>query len=263
MADEIGGAMEPNHTMVINEMSETMNVLEIFSSIQGEGTMAGIYATFVRLAGCNLDCKWCDTKATMARKAKRMTFDEIDAIIESGKTNHVIFTGGEPLLQQKQMFQFMKETGPRIWHIETNGTIKVEPDDARMAHIVVSPKLPSAFGMAKTVNGPSAIDKLFASQYSPLEIMNSWIHTSGDVEFKFVIDTDDDVDAFKKIMENPPRGLSHHQIVLQAAGPAKGGPSSIVLSSTKQLIERMKPFLIGSHTNIRIGAQLHKILDVA
>lgn len=249
----------------------SMNILEIFSSIQGEGTMAGIYATFVRLAGCNLDCKWCDTKVTMAQKAKRMTFDEIDAIIESEKTNNIIFTGGEPLLQQKQIFQFMKETGPRWWFIETNGTIKVEPDDARLAHIVVSPKLPSAFGMVKTENGPSATDKLFASKYSPLEIIKMWIHTSGAVEFKFVIDTDDDVESFKKIMENPPHGLSHHQIVLQAAGPAKaescscrecGAKGSTILSSTKRLIERMKPFLIGSHNNIRIGVQLHKILDV-
>lgn len=239
----------------------SLHVLELFSSLQGEGTTIGTYATFVRLAGCNLDCKWCDTKDAMAIKPTEMSFDEIDAIIGKSGSNHVIFTGGEPLLQQEQMFKFMKETGPRWWYIETNGTITVEPDDARLAHIIVSPKLPSAFGF-KGSDRLSPTDTLFASKYNPIDIVKRWIHTSGNIEFKFVIDTDDDIESLRRILDSSPRGLSHYQIVLQAAGPSKAGTVSTILKSTKSLIERVKPFITGSHRNIRIGIQLHKLLDI-
>jgi 7-carboxy-7-deazaguanine synthase len=237
-----------------------MNVLETFASLQGEGVNMGIYATFIRLAGCNLDCQWCDTKDIMGRVAEQLTFDQIDAIIEANKTNHVIFTGGEPLLQQKQVFDFMKRYGQRWCYIETNGTIPVEPEDARLAHITVSPKLVSAF--KSTTSSISPIDALFISKYSPLKIVKEWVHISGDIEFKFVISTDDDVEAFTRLMSSPPRGLSHHQIILQAASmPSQYTKYDQIIDATKWLIEAVKTFLM-THKNIRIGVQLHKLLGV-
>jgi 7-carboxy-7-deazaguanine synthase len=81
-----------------------MVITEIFKSIQGEGTRAGLPCIFVRLTGCNLRCVWCDT-AYAFHGGTKMTIDEILAKVAnlaaggSGRTSLVEITGGEPLLQ--------------------------------------------------------------------------------------------------------------------------------------------------------------------
>src|SRR5438309_8611855 len=89
-----------------------MVITEIFKSIQGEGTRAGLPCIFVRLTGCNLRCTWCDT-AYAFHGGRKMTVDEIVAKVnelagarEDGLGNRasvplVELTGGEPLLQQE------------------------------------------------------------------------------------------------------------------------------------------------------------------
>jgi 7-carboxy-7-deazaguanine synthase len=89
-----------------------MFITEIFKSIQGEGTRAGLPCIFVRLTGCNLRCTWCDT-AYAFHGGKRMTVDEVlarvDELADRRATTHVFsaavplveLTGGEPLLQEE------------------------------------------------------------------------------------------------------------------------------------------------------------------
>ena len=77
-----------------------MIVNEIFSSIEGEGKRAGELATFVRFAGCNLNCSYCDTKyAQDCNAGKEMSSKEIFNVIEEIGNTNITFTGGEPLLQ--------------------------------------------------------------------------------------------------------------------------------------------------------------------
>ena len=77
-----------------------MVITEIFKSIQGESTFAGLPCVFIRLTGCNLRCHWCDT-AYAFHGGQKMTSDEVLARVGQLGGNLVEFTGGEPLLQKE------------------------------------------------------------------------------------------------------------------------------------------------------------------
>src|ERR1700757_993599 len=86
-----------------------MFITEIFKSIQGEGTRAGLPCIFVRLTGCNLRCTWCDT-AYAFHGGQKVSVDEVMERVESinrcpdgnaGRVSLVELTGGEPLLQEE------------------------------------------------------------------------------------------------------------------------------------------------------------------
>src|SRR5262245_3474404 len=108
---------------------------EIFATVQGEGTTAGVPSVFVRLAECNLRCSWCDTKYTWdwntydrMRETIALAIDEIAARvleIAGPGIRNAIFTGGEPLLQQDELAVLatrLRQDGFRI-EVETNATI--------------------------------------------------------------------------------------------------------------------------------------------
>lgn len=99
-----------------------------------EGRNAGCPAIFVRLAGCNLACPWCDTD-----HSEKMQMTEIDIENELVKYDcyNVVITGGEPLMQDlEQLFLNLSRIGYKVW-LETNGTIDTKiPFD----HITMSPK---------------------------------------------------------------------------------------------------------------------------
>jgi 7-carboxy-7-deazaguanine synthase len=119
-----------------------LKVNEIFSSIQGEGPWAGASSIFLRLSTCNLKCSWCDTKYTwdwdnydINREIKEFSIDEIvEKIHVFSNINHIVITGGEPLLQQDKLVLLItllkekrneKDNISNLYHveIETNGTI--------------------------------------------------------------------------------------------------------------------------------------------
>ena len=77
-----------------------LQVTEIFRSIQGESTFAGLPCTFVRLTGCNLRCTWCDTEYAF-HGGERMTIDEVVGRVRGYGGKLVELTGGEPLLQRE------------------------------------------------------------------------------------------------------------------------------------------------------------------
>jgi len=79
-----------------------LQITEIFFSIQGESTYSGLPCVFVRLTGCNLRCRWCDTEYSFYG-GRRMTQDEVLAEIRRHPTRLVELTGGEPLLQAKEL----------------------------------------------------------------------------------------------------------------------------------------------------------------
>lgn len=104
-----------------------MIVNEIFCSIEGEGKRAGYPCVFVRFAGCNLKCSYCDTSyAQDANEGKKMSVKEIADKVQSFGFNKVTLTGGEPLLQ-KNIFELVSELNARDMqvNIETNGSIGI------------------------------------------------------------------------------------------------------------------------------------------
>jgi len=109
-------------------------IVEIFHSVQGEGFHCGIPHVFVRFGNCNLRCEWCDTDFLVYEER------ELDSIVEevlSYGCGRVIFTGGEPAMQDLATIgSRLKERGINL-SIETNGTIEVDPI---IDWICVSPK---------------------------------------------------------------------------------------------------------------------------
>jgi len=102
-----------------------LRVNEIFSSIQGESTYAGRPCSFVRLAGCNLRCSYCDSRYAF-HEGKRMTVDEILLRIRSMGISLVEITGGEPLLQAScpALLSALIRQGYEVL-VETNGSLPI------------------------------------------------------------------------------------------------------------------------------------------
>jgi len=121
-----------------------MRVSEIFRSIQGEGRNQGLITTFVRLAGCNLGCAWCDTP--FAREdGKEVPVGDVFQAAEFSSSGRVCITGGEPLLQRDEVLVLARrldEAGYRV-EIETNGTIDFSPLQGH-ASICMDVKCPSS-----------------------------------------------------------------------------------------------------------------------
>lgn len=171
---------------------------EIFQSLQGEGASMGMPSVFVRLSGCNLQCFWCDTEYTwnwegtsyehardrpghpskFNRSALqiRLTVGEVADTVQKFPCTNVVFTGGEPMLQQAALTAIastLKSRDPGYdFEVETNGTVM--PDSALeklVSRFSVSPKLSNA--------GLPAVSRL------PAEALSAYVRNPG-ATFKFV-----------------------------------------------------------------------------
>jgi 7-carboxy-7-deazaguanine synthase len=145
-------------------------VSEIFESIQGEGNFAGTFSLFIRFHFCNLACVWCDTKYTWNEKSgsyRTYSPGELKTIIISSKAQHVVFTGGEPLLYR--IDKILVEG--KHFHVETNATLlpderiditfnestritrdSMELNKLRNVNFIVSPKLSNSQQILDSVN---------------------------------------------------------------------------------------------------------------
>src|SRR5882672_8444126 len=116
-----------------------MQITEIYKSLQGESTYAGLPCVFVRLTGCNLRCSWCDSEYTF-HGGKRMSSEEILDEVKrlSPGSGLVEITGGEPMLQEKELVPFMQrlvDDGYQVL-IETSGERPLERVPAGVVKIV-------------------------------------------------------------------------------------------------------------------------------
>lgn len=102
-----------------------MNIIETFLSIQGEGVHAGLPTYFVRLAGCNLRCSYCDTKYSYGQGNKK-TIAQIISTIKKQPFKLVCITGGEPFLQDetKKLIAQLAKLEYQV-DIETNGSVPI------------------------------------------------------------------------------------------------------------------------------------------
>jgi 7-carboxy-7-deazaguanine synthase len=149
------------------DVSATLVVAETFGpTVQGEGPSCGRRCSFVRLGGCNLKCKWCDTPETwdasrfdLRQTLTRRTVADIMDWLMIDDPHMVVITGGEPLLHQEQqgwttLLHVLNVAGVEI-EVETNGTIPpTSYTAARVTRFNVSPKLAHAGDPEhKRVNG--------------------------------------------------------------------------------------------------------------
>lgn len=136
-----------------------LRVCEIFRSLQGEASRAGLPCTLVRLAGCNLRCRWCDTPyAQDLRQGRRMEIGEILRRIRQLGGNRVELTGGEPLLQPAaiDLLAAICDAGHETL-LETNGSQDLSPIDPRVVRII-DRKCPSS-GAAESFR-PEILEQL-------------------------------------------------------------------------------------------------------
>ncbi|MDD1724239.1 MAG: radical SAM protein [Methanospirillum sp.] len=104
-----------------------MKIVEIFTSLQGEGISSGYPTIFIRLAGCNLSCSYCDTPASRIGGEELSVPEVCDRVIQE-KPAYICITGGEPLLQSAEvalLAERLSAGGKRV-SIETNGTMPFE-----------------------------------------------------------------------------------------------------------------------------------------
>lgn len=112
-------------------------ISEIFCSIQGEGVHTGRLVTFIRFAGCNLACPWCDTNHTVKQQ---MTIGEIVDAVKALPAFIVVLTGGEPALQIEGGFISALAFAGYPTHLETNGTVDIRSLVHFIDWITVAPK---------------------------------------------------------------------------------------------------------------------------
>ena len=183
---------------------------EIFSSVQGEGVSAGMASTFVRLSTCNLRCAWCDTPYTWDwsrfEKSEQITELPADAIAEdvlARAPRNVVITGGEPLIQRRQLVplvSLLKAAGLRI-EVETNGTIAPGELGNLIDQWNVSPKLAHSGneGLERLPEGPL---RDFAGRENAF--------------FKFVVQDANDLDEVEALRER--FGIPAGRVVLMPEG---------------------------------------------
>ena len=108
-----------------------MQIAEIFKSIQGESTYAGLPCVFVRLTGCNLRCSWCDSEYTFTggqKMTQPQIFAEVQYLIPNGGL--VEITGGEPMLQERELSPLMQQL------LDAGYTVLLETSGERpLAHV--------------------------------------------------------------------------------------------------------------------------------
>lgn len=160
---------------------------EIFASIQGEGASLGQPSTFVRLAVCNLQCSWCDTAYTwdwsrFNRSEQVMALPVLPVMeaVTALAPRRVVITGGEPLLQRRQLAPFAAALKARgYWlEVETNGTVLPAGLEESIDQFNVSPKL-----------GHSGNVGLARLRPAPVR----WFASNPRAFFKFVVQSESDL----------------------------------------------------------------------
>ncbi len=146
---------EPGHTFLILIGSvktltmafEGLLITEIFHSLQGETSLAGVPFTFIRLTGCNLRCVYCDS-AYAFKGGTRMSRDQVLEQVRRFGAREVLLTGGEPLLQRGTLplIRELRQEGYRV-SIETHGEVPIREASA-LARIVMDLKTPGS-GMCR------------------------------------------------------------------------------------------------------------------
>lgn len=219
---------------------------EIFATVQGEGTTAGVPSVFVRLAECNLRCSWCDTKYTWDWKNHDRTTETIElptdevaerALAAAGEgVRSAVFTGGEPLLQQEELAELarqLRERGLRI-EIETNGT--VAPTEALAANVDqwnVSPKLASSGNTERARHRPAVLQ---------------WFAAQSNAILKFVVTSDADVDEVAELVGL--LGIPRERVVLSP----EGVDATTIADRSRWIAERCRV------DGYRLGTRLHVFL---
>jgi len=206
----------------------SMRINEIFYSLQGEGRLVGVPSIFIRLAGCPLRCRWCDTKYAWDETAgAQYTIDRI--VYEAGQwpCEFVVITGGEPMINAElpQLVRRLKHAGKHVT-IETAGIAYVA--DMPCDLMSISPKLsnstPADAELAR-LHEESRLDLAVLA-----EVVANYTH-----QLKFVVDAEDDLEEIEQTIAQLP-GVDAQDVMLMPQGKTRDE----VLSKSPMVAEMCK-----------------------
>lgn len=228
-------------------------IIEVFSSIQGEGLFIGKRQIFIRFAGCNLDCKYCDTnKSKTTSSGVETSLEELHAKVSDLVTpdfHAISFTGGEPLLQADYIKRF-HEIHDYPMLLETNGTLpkQVEKIADYVDYASVDIKLPEHF---ESGNNGNIISR-------EIESANILISRGAKVYCKAVVLPETKVETIVNISErirNEIKDSSKMSLIIQPSSP---------ISEWGKNIEKLFKMseIVGINLDVRVIPQIHTILDI-
>jgi 7-carboxy-7-deazaguanine synthase len=218
-----------------------MQITEIYCSLQGESSFAGLPCIFVRLTGCNLRCVWCDSEYTFTG-GKKMTQAEVLAEVRRLEPVKMVeITGGEPMLQEREVVPLMQEL------IRLGYTVLLETSGER-----------------PLANVPSEVHKIVdvkcphSGEGGTFNIANLQALTIRD-EIKFVVSDHGDYEFARDFTrQHGLASLAGHVIFSPAfRKDARGArDSSHCLVDPRELAE----WILADGLNVRLGLQLHKFI---
>jgi 7-carboxy-7-deazaguanine synthase len=219
-----------------------MQITEIYKSLQGESTHAGLPCVFVRLTGCNLRCSWCDSEYTFQGGRKLTSEDVLNEVRRlSPKRGLVEITGGEPMLQERELLPLMEELledGYRVL-LETSGERPLERVPEGVIKIV-DVKCPNSG------EGGTFLTENLAT-------------LTADDEIKFVLSGQTDYEFAREFMREHNLAKRVNAVLFSPAfrKDAKGArDSSHCLLDPQQLAE----WMLADDVPARLGLQLHKFI---
>ena len=227
-------------------------IIEIFSSFQGEGLLIGQRQIFVRFAGCNLNCNYCDTNDSKSEKSGRLmtpqqVTDEINKLL-TPDCRTISFTGGEPSLYPDFINEVSKLTDLKIM-LETNGTLPDNIDSIEKLDMVsLDIKLPEHFD-------GDFDDEIF---FNEIKSLNLLMAKSKNVYCKVVILPSTKIKSFKEVIKKLSDNISSKsdfQIIIQPSSP---------LNEWNDLNFKLFEFseIVGQYFEVSTIPQIHKILDI-
>jgi 7-carboxy-7-deazaguanine synthase len=176
------------------DATDALPINELFESLQGEGTLAGTPSVFVRTSGCNLRCWYCDSYHTSWEPTHAwMAVDTILEEIAAFDADHVVLTGGEPLIHDatRDLLERLDDRGHHVT-VETNGTIAT---DAPIDLASISPKLPNSVPTAdRDPKGDGEWADRHDDRRIDLDALGALLETN-EFQLKFVVANEADVAA--------------------------------------------------------------------
>lgn len=192
-----------------------MKISELFFSIQGEGELTGTPSVFVRTSGCNLRCRWCDTKySSWTPEGENVDIEELVEKVCSYPARHVVITGGEPMIAKdiKEFVDLLKQSGKHIT-IETAGTIA--PNGIQCDLASISPKLSDSTPEKGEIS-EEWIERHDSTRIDH-DILNEWID-SYEFQLKFVVSRKEEINEVKCIIDKIESDILPEKVLLMPEG---------------------------------------------
>jgi len=192
-----------------------MKISELFFSIQGEGELTGVPSVFVRTSGCNLRCRWCDTKyASWKPEGENVTINDLLDKVCSYPARHVVISGGEPMIAKgiEEFTHLLKESGKHIT-IETAGTIA--PNGIQCDLASLSPKLSDSTPKEGDIN-KEWIDR-HESKRLDYDILSEWVN-SYNFQLKFVVSKEEEIKEIQNVISRIKGKILPEKVLLMPEG---------------------------------------------